>query len=295
MQQALRTVRADRDKQIQVDVRRRILEDRGEQLHEPTAFTFVLGAEHLLALIDRQYRRRRRRRDIAVGDAGRRKVPCYTLAALPEPVPLTTAYTISVGTPEELAVAAAAARARPLLKIKRAGRGDPERLAAVRLAAPDAQLIADAKESWDESNLAENLAACERAGVELLEQPLPTGADSALAGLPHRLVICADESVHDCASLPRLAGKYDAVNIKLDKTGSLTEAIKLANQAEQAGFALMVGCMLGTSLSIVPAFPLAQLARTIDLDEPLLLAADRPDGLHFEGSVIGPPHPTLWG
>jgi L-alanine-DL-glutamate epimerase-like enolase superfamily enzyme len=228
-------------------------------------------------------------------EAKQRKLPCHVLAGLPKPVPLTTAYTISRGAPQEMAAAAAAAKAWPLLKIKLGGRGDPERLAAVRRAAPDAELIADANGSWDASNLGENLAACERAGIRLLEQPFAPGSDDILIDLPHHILLCADESALDCSSLVGLTRKYDAVNLKLDKTGGLTEAIKMARQAKQAGFALMVGCTVGTSLAMAPAHLLAQLTGNVDLDGPLSLAADRPDGLHYENGIVQPPDPALWG
>jgi L-alanine-DL-glutamate epimerase-like enolase superfamily enzyme len=214
---------------------------------------------------------------------------------LPAPRPLVTAYTISLASPEAMASAAAAAAGRPLLKIKLGQAGDPARITAVRGAAPEAELIVDANEGWNSENLAENIAACAAAGVTLIEQPLPAGDDAALASIAHPLPICADESVHDRASLAALAGKYDAINIKLDKTGGLTEALALADAAERMGFALMVGCMVSTSLSIAPALLVAQRARVIDLDGPILLAADRPNGLRFDGSVVYPPDRRLWG
>src|SRR5262249_8978672 len=150
---------------------------------------------------------------------------------------------------------------RPLLKMKLGQPGDPERIRAVRAAAPRAELIVDANEGWTAANLAENLAACAHAGVTLVEQPLPAADDAALAGFPHPIPVCADESAHDRASLSRLGGKYDAVNVKLDKTGGLTEALALAQDAERAGFALMVGCMISTSLAIAPALLVASRAR----------------------------------
>jgi L-alanine-DL-glutamate epimerase-like enolase superfamily enzyme len=216
------------------------------------------------------------------------------LAGLGAPKPLTTAYTISLGSPSEMAGAAERAAWRPLLKIKLGGGDDRERIAAVRRAAPRAELIVDANEGWNADNVAENLAACADAGVTLIEQPLPEGADEALArGRP--IPVCADESVHDRASLDRLAGKYDAVNIKLDKTGGLTEALALAAEAEQKGFTIMVGCMVATSLAMAPALLVAQRARFVDLDGPLLLAKDRGDGLRYDGSLVYPSEPALWG
>jgi len=219
----------------------------------------------------------------------------YEFANLPAPHPLTTAYTISLDSPDAMARAAAEAAWRPLLKVKVGAQGTPERLRAVRHAAPRSELIVDANEAWEPANLAENLAACARAGVSLVEQPLATGADGALATISRAVPVCADESLHDRASLARLRGVYDAINVKLDKAGGLTEALALVAEADRLGFAVMVGCMVATSLAIAPAVLLGQRARLVDLDGPLLLAADRPDGLCFEGSVIYPSQPALWG
>jgi L-alanine-DL-glutamate epimerase-like enolase superfamily enzyme len=230
--------------------------------------------------------------DLEAKRAGR---PVYALAALPAPHPLVTAYTISLGTPAAMAEAARAASARRLLKIKLGGADDPERIAAVRHAAPQSELIVDANEGWTPGNLAENLAACAAAGVTLVEQPLPAGNDAALAEIARPIPVCADESVHDRLSLAALVGRYDAVNIKLDKTGGLTEALAMAAEAERLGFALMVGCMVSTSLAMAPAVLLAQRARVVDLDGALLLAKDRPDGLRYEDSFVHPPTPALWG
>jgi L-Ala-D/L-Glu epimerase len=230
--------------------------------------------------------------DLAAKRAGK---PVHELAGLPPPRPLVTAYTISLGTPNAMAKAAMAAAARPLLKVKLGGMGDPERIRAVRQAAPQAELIVDANESWSTADLAGNLAACAAAGVTLVEQPLPAADDAALAAVARPIAVCADESVHDRASLAALAGKYDAVNIKLDKTGGLTEAMLLAAEARQRGFAVMVGCMVATSLAMAPAMLLAQGARVADLDGPLLLARDRQDGLTYDGSLVHPPASALWG
>ena len=231
--------------------------------------------------------------DLEAKRTGRR---AYQLAALPPPKPLVTAYTISLADPEAMARAATAASSRPLLKVKLGGAGnDVERIAAVRRAAPKAELIVDANEGWSEDNLESNLAACAGAGVTLVEQPLPQGRDGRLAQIARRIAVCADESIHDRASLDALAGKYDAINIKLDKAGGLTEALALAAEAERRGFAVMVGCMVATSLALAPATLVAQRARIVDLDGPLLLAKDRPHGLRFEGSVAHPPEPVLWG
>jgi L-alanine-DL-glutamate epimerase-like enolase superfamily enzyme len=219
----------------------------------------------------------------------------HELAGLPAPKPLTTAYTISLGTSEAMAAAAEKAAARSLLKIKLGGPGDLERIAAVRAAAPRSELIVDANEGWTPDNLAANLAACAAAGVTLVEQPLPADADMALAHIKRPIPVCADESVHDRASLAALAGRYDAVNIKLDKAGGLTEALAMATEAEKLGFAIMVGCMVATSLAMAPAMLVAQRARVVDLDGPLLLAKDRADGLRYDGSLVYPSTSALWG
>jgi L-alanine-DL-glutamate epimerase-like enolase superfamily enzyme len=219
----------------------------------------------------------------------------HLLAGLPAPGPLVTAYTISLGTPEAMAAAAVKASSRKLLKVKLGGDGDPERIRAVRKAAPNSELIVDANEAWHPDNLAANLTACAEVGVTLVEQPLPAGNDAALAAIKRPIPVCADESVHDRASLPSLVGKYDAVNIKLDKTGGLTEALEMARDAERLGFSLMVGCMVATSLSMAPAMLLAQRARVVDLDGPLLLARDREHGLRYEDSLVYPAAAGLWG
>jgi L-alanine-DL-glutamate epimerase-like enolase superfamily enzyme len=228
-------------------------------------------------------------------EAKRTGTPAYECLRLAAPRPLLTAYTISLATPDAMAAAAAAASARPLLKVKLGGDGDPDRIAAVRRAAPRSELIVDANEGWRSDNLAANLSACAAAGVTLVEQPLPAADDAALAAIARPIPVCADESVHDRASLVRLAGKYDAVNIKLDKAGGLTEALALAAEAEAMGFALMVGCMISTSLAIAPAMLVAQRARVVDLDGPLLLARDRPHGMHYDGSTLHPAERQLWG
>jgi L-alanine-DL-glutamate epimerase-like enolase superfamily enzyme len=230
--------------------------------------------------------------DLEAKRGGRR---AYELAGLAEPKPLVTAYTISLGTPEAMAEAAARAADRPLLKVKLGSGDDRERIAAVRRAAPQAELIVDANEGWTDDNLVQNLAACAQAGVTLIEQPLPEGRDDALARIKGPIPVCADESVHDRASLAALGGKYDAINVKLDKTGGLTEALALAAEAEKRGFALMVGCMVATSLAMAPAMLVAQRSSVVDLDGPLLLAKDRPDGLRYVGSRAYPSEARLWG
>jgi L-alanine-DL-glutamate epimerase-like enolase superfamily enzyme len=231
--------------------------------------------------------------DLAAKRAGR---PVHALAGLPPPHALVTAYTISLDAPAAMAAAAAKASSRPLLKVK-LGRDndDPVRIRAVRAAAPRAELIVDANEGWTSANLAANVAACAAAGVTLIEQPLPAADDAALADLRAPVAICADESVHDRASLARLVGKYQAVNLKLDKTGGLTEALALAVEAQRLGLTLMVGCMISTSLAIAPALLVAQQARVVDLDGALLLARDRPHGLRYDAAQVHPAAPTLWG
>jgi L-Ala-D/L-Glu epimerase len=230
--------------------------------------------------------------DLAAKQAGRR---VWELAGVPEPRPVTTCYTLSLGEPDSMEAAAAAARHRPLLKVKLGGEGDVERIAAVRAGAPLSRLVVDANEAWSEANLAINAAACAQAGVELIEQPLPADADDALRDFRSPVALCADESVHARDTLQAVARKYQAINIKLDKTGGLTEALAMAEAAEAAGLKIMVGCMLGTSLGMAPALLIASRAAWVDLDGPLLLAHDREPGLAFEGSTILPFGPELWG
>ena len=209
--------------------------------------------------------------------------------------PLVTAYTLGLDTPERMGEAAAINRDRPLLKLKVTGEGDIERVRAVRHNAPQSRLIVDANEGWSERHLTEVMPALADFGIELIEQPLPAGADDALARVPHPIPVCADESCHTREDLDRLVGKYDAVNVKLDKTGGLTEALALAEAAALRGFKIMVGCMIGSSLSMAPALLVAQRAAVVDLDGPLLLASDRSPGLRYEGSTVYPPEPALWG
>ena len=219
----------------------------------------------------------------------------WNLLGRPAPEACVTAYTISLGSPEAMAAATEKAAHRRLLKIKLGGEDDGDRIAAVRKAAPDCELIVDANEAWSTDNLEQNLAACAAAGVTLVEQPLPAGHDEALARIQRPLKVCADESVHDRTSLDGLRERYDAVNIKLDKTGGLTEALAMADAAHALGFDIMVGCMVATSLSMAPAMLLTSQAPFVDLDGPLLLARDRDGGLRYEGSLVYPPEPALWG
>jgi len=230
--------------------------------------------------------------DLAAKRAGK---PVHELAGLSAPKPLVTAYTISLAEPDVMAEQAAKTASRTLLKVKLGSTDDQARIMAVRQAAPNAELIVDANEGWTADNLADNLAACAQAGVALVEQPLAADADDVLARIARPLPVCADESVHARASLPGLVGKYDAVNIKLDKTGGLTEALAMVKDAERLGFVLMAGCMVATSLAIAPAILIGQRARVVDLDGALLLARDRPDGLRYEESLVHPATPALWG
>jgi L-Ala-D/L-Glu epimerase len=209
--------------------------------------------------------------------------------------PLETCYTLSLAAADEMASAALAVPQLRLLKLKLGGAGDPARMHAVRRARPDARLVADANESWSTDELVPFLAAAAEARIELIEQPLPAGADQALAEIPHPVPVCADESAHTSADIAALRDRYDAVNIKLDKAGGLTEALVMANAARAAGLKTMVGCMVATSLSMAPAFLLAQGADWVDLDGPLLLARDRAHGLVIEAGLIQPPEPALWG
>jgi L-Ala-D/L-Glu epimerase / N-acetyl-D-glutamate racemase len=229
-------------------------------------------------------------------DAKKSSRRVHELAGLAAPKPLVTAFTISLAAPAAMAEAAHRAAARPLLKVKLGGGDDDrERIAAVRRAAPNAELIVDANEGWSESSLAQNLAACADAGVTLIEQPLPEGRDATLARIKRPIAVCADESAHDRASLDALGDKYDAINIKLDKAGGLTEALALVAEAERRGLAIMAGCMVATSLAMAPAMLVAQRASVVDLDGPLILAEDRREGLRYVGSLIYPPEPALWG
>ena len=209
--------------------------------------------------------------------------------------PVTTAYTISLDAPEVMAAkASAAARTMPLLKLKLAGKGDAERLRQVRSACPSTRLIADANESWTPDLLASLMAVAAETSIELVEQPLPAGADLALAGR-RAVPVCADESIHDRASLEALLGRYDAINIKLDKAGGLTEALALATEARRRNLKVLVGCMVSTSLAMAPAMLLAQDADWVDLDGPLLLASDRTPSLRYDGAIVHPPAAQLWG
>ena len=231
--------------------------------------------------------------DLEAKRSGRR---VWDLAGLPAPGPEITAYTLSLDAPDAMRAQAAQHAHRPLLKTKLGGgEADVARIEAVRAAAPDARIIVDANEGWT-ADLYKTLApVLVRLGVEMVEQPLPAGQDDALLALERVLPVCADESCHDRASLPALGGKYDMVNIKLDKTGGLTEALALRDAARDAGFDVMVGCMVGSSLAMAPATLVAQGAAVVDLDGPLLLAEDRAQPLIFDAAGVHPPQAALWG
>lgn len=228
-------------------------------------------------------------------EAKQKGIPVWQLAGLPEPSPLQTAFTLSLDTPDAMALAAWENRDRPLLKVKLGGNGDDDRMRAVCGHCGDARVIVDANEAWPLDQLWEWLDLAANLGIELVEQPLAAGEDELLAERPHAVPVCADESAHDLLSLERLKGLYEFVNIKLDKTGGLTEAFAMKNAAGEAGFGIFVGCMMGSSLAMAPAFLLAHDAHYVDLDAPLLLSEDRKPALAFDGSVVQPPSPALWG
>ena len=230
--------------------------------------------------------------DLRAKLSGRR---VWQLAGLPEPKPVLTAYSLSLDTPEKMRAKAAENAHRPLLKVKLGGEDDLERIRAVRAGAPKARIIVDANEGWTSASYAELAPELVALGVAMVEQPLPAWDDAALAEMERPLPVCADEACHDTASLAGLAGKYDMVNIKLDKTGGLTEALRLKAEAERLGLGVMVGCMLATSLAMAPAVLLAQGAGIVDLDGPLLLAKDRENPLTYDEKGVHPPSPALWG
>ncbi|MBO9476504.1 dipeptide epimerase [Shimia sp. R11_0] len=230
--------------------------------------------------------------DLECKKAGKR---AWELAGLPKPGPEITAYTLSLATPAEMQAQAAKNAHRPLLKIKLGTPDDMARLEAVRAGAPKSTIIVDANEGWSAEVYADLAPHLVRLGVALVEQPLPAGEDEALIGMERPVPVCADESAHDCSSLPKLKGKYDVVNIKLDKTGGLTEALKLREAALAEGYKVMVGCMVGSSLAMAPATLVAQGAMITDLDGPLLLAEDRDTPLLFDDRGVHPPEAALWG
>lgn len=215
--------------------------------------------------------------------------------SIAKPKPLITAFTLSLDTPEKMKQAAIENAHRPLLKLKLAGEGDIERVTAVREGSPDARIIVDANEGWDEALYLKFVPELVKLGVEMIEQPMPANNDSALDHLPRPITLCADESCHDRSSLPQIIGRYDMINIKTDKTGGLTEALALKKAAEEAGLQVMVGCMLATSLAMAPAFIVAQDVQVVDLDGPLLLAEDRECPIEFDDSLMNVYQAGLWG
>ena len=230
--------------------------------------------------------------DLAAKAAG---VRVWDLLKLPAPRPEITAYTLSLDTPDAMQVQAAQNAARPLLKIKLGTPDDMARLEAVRRGAPDSRIIVDANEGWSAEVYADLAPHLIRLGVQMVEQPMPAGADDMLGEIARPLPVCADESCHDCTSLPALRGKYDMVNIKLDKTGGLTEALALKGESIAQGYGVMVGCMVGSSLAMAPATILAQGVAFTDLDGPLLLAEDRAEPLIFDAAGVHAPTAGLWG
>ncbi len=216
-------------------------------------------------------------------------------AGLPEPKPVVTAYTITLSSPDAMAMAASKAADRPLLKLKLGGEGDIERVKAVREAAPKARLIVDANEAWSEAQAEAFPLRLAELGVELIEQPLPAGGDPFWNSIETPVPFCADESFHGLSDFAAMQRRYKAVNIKLDKAGGLTEALDLAREAHDMGLEIMVGCMVGTSLAMAPATLLAGAARYVDLDGPLMLERDREPGITYQGSLMYPPPRELWG
>ncbi|WP_417600603.1 N-acetyl-D-Glu racemase DgcA [Pararhodobacter oceanensis] len=230
--------------------------------------------------------------DLEAKASGRR---VWELAGLAAPGPEVTCFTLSLDTPEKMRAAAARHAQRPILKIKLGTPDDMARLEAVRAGAPKSTIVVDANEGWSAETYTELAPHLLRLGVAMVEQPLPAGEDGMLGEIARPLPVCADESCHDRASLPSLAGKYDMANIKLDKTGGLTEALALKDAAMAAGFEVMVGCMVGTSLAMAPAVLVAQGVAVTDLDGPLLLAEDRAHALQFDAAGVHPPSRDLWG
>jgi len=230
--------------------------------------------------------------DLEAKQAGRTVADMLGIDA---PQPLRTAYTLSLAEPEAMYAQARENAWRPLLKVKVGTDRDETRMRAVATGAPDSRIILDANEGWTAATLAANLALAAELGIALIEQPLKAGEDAILREIAHPMPICADESVHIAGDLQRLAGLYDAINIKLDKAGGMTAALELRDKARASGFQIMVGCMVGTSLGMAPAVLLAQEAEFVDLDGPLLLARDREPGLQYEGSLVSPPTRDLWG
>lgn len=231
--------------------------------------------------------------DLEAKETGRSVAEIIGFAPL---APIETAYTISLGDADTMAAAARKHSGRPLLKVKLGGDGDGDRIKAVRSEAPSSRLIIDANEAWNAENFDQNMAACVEARVDLIEQPLPEGEDGILARMRRPIPVCADESAHTSDGIEDISDRYDAINIKLDKTGGLTEALRLLTAGRQTGFKIMTGCMLGTSLAMAPAFLLCTRSDYCDIDGPLLLAADRDTPLKFDAdSRVFPPASALWG
>jgi L-alanine-DL-glutamate epimerase-like enolase superfamily enzyme len=235
--------------------------------------------------------------DCALWDLQAKRAGCraWELAGMKSVNPLTTAYTLSLDTPEAMGLASDGARQYSLLKLKLAGDCDLERVAAVREARPDADLIVDPNQAWGERHLREFTPKLAELGVKLIEQPLPVGKDNVLKAFQSPVPLCADESCQTTESLGSLIGKYQYVNIKLDKAGGLTEALRLAQAARANGFKLMAGCMAGSSLALAPAFIVGQLCNIVDLDFPLLIASDVPNAIRYEGNRMLVPPESLWG
>lgn len=230
--------------------------------------------------------------DLQARQTGKR---VWELAGIEKPASVVTAYTLSLDTPERMHDAAAKYSARPLLKLKLAGEGDVERVAAVRSGAPDSRIIVDANEGWSIADYESMVPRLHDLGVSMIEQPLPATDDAALAKVERPVTICADESCHDITTLAELSGRYDMINIKLDKTGGLTEALALQHAASEQGFEIMVGCMVATSLAMAPATLLTGGASVVDLDGPLLLGKDRQYALDYSNYSVAPPLAKLWG
>jgi len=230
--------------------------------------------------------------DLAAKQAGKR---VWDIAGIDAPVPYVTAETIGLGTVDEMAEAADRLKNAPLIKVKLDGSDVMARMQAVRDHASASRLIIDPNEGWDFEQLQNLAPGLADLGVEMIEQPVPAGNDAELVNYKSSVPLCADEACHTSDDLAELTGKYQMVNIKLDKTGGLTEALKLATAARDAGFSIMVGCMVGTSLAMAPGVLLGGVAEFVDLDGPLLLKKDRANGLLFDAGKVHPPENTLWG
>lgn len=230
--------------------------------------------------------------DLDAKESGKR---AWDLAGIDPPSPVASAMTLSLDTPDNMAEAARAAAHLPLLKLKVTGEGDLERVTAVRAGAPDSRLIVDANEGWRPEMLDSLLPALADLGVEMVEQPLPAQSDDALLGRAFAIPVCADEACHTRADLDRLEGRYPMINVKLDKSGGLSEALALVHEARARGLRVMVGCMVASSLALAPALLLTSYAEYVDLDGPLLLAEDCQPGLRYDGVTVHPPEPELWG